>query len=384
MFRMFSGSLLNLLLFVFSYIVPKKKDLILFGSGNGYLYKGNPRALFEHICINSNSIQAIWISDNKHIVDGIRAQRNKAYYKKSFMGFYIILRANLIISDQSAKDYSFFGILLGKFNVIQTWHGTGFKNIDILDSREQDIFKKVYNRLKLIEFKKYKLILASSNSDKVRKQLSFRNPNVKVLGSPRNDVFFKKNSNYKSMGIGTIRLDNFNKVFLYAPTYRDKQHMVPFSKYFLKTLSNKLREINAILLIKRHPFDMSIFLTDEYPNIKDISNLTDDVQDILSISDLLITDYSGISTDYSLLERPIIFYIYDLVRYQEQCRTFYYDLDKILPGPFVLNETELLELKWFEKKHYKAKYNKFINMFHEYRDGNSSKRVFNYIRRFLI
>jgi len=93
----------------------------------------------------------------------------------------------------------------------------------------------------------------------------------------------------------------------------------------------------------------------------------------------LISDYSGIVSDFVLTERPILFYVYDYDDYVKNCRTFTYDLKKLLPGPFIYNEDVLLQyicdIKWFDDKLYKNRYLKFKELFQKYDDDKSSFRV---------
>lgn len=96
-------------------------------------------------------------------------------------------------------------------------------------------------------------------------------------------------------------------------------------------------------------------------------------------TDILITDYSSIVTDFILTERPIIFYFFDYEDYINHSRKFYYDLLSILPGPFAYDEWELynllLNIDWFQDPNYIKRYQAFINMFHEYKDGRSCLRL---------
>ena len=61
------------------------------------------------------------------------------------------------------------------------------------------------------------------------------------------------------------------------------------------------------------------------------------------ITDLLISDYSGIITDFVITDKPVILYMYDFQLYLENCRSMYFDLEEILPKPFVFKEEDLLE-----------------------------------------
>ena len=79
--------------------------------------------------------------------------------------------------------------------------------------------------------------------------------------------------------------------------------------------------------------------------------------------------------DYANLERPIIFYMYDLEHYANDMRGFYLSLDE-LPGPVVKDEDALIsEIKAVCEWKPDEKYLGFKERFNPYEDGNSSKRV---------
>ena len=108
--------------------------------------------------------------------------------------------------------------------------------------------------------------------------------------------------------------------------------------------------------------------------IRDVSNYGD-INDLYIASDLLITDYSSVFFDYSILQRPIIFYMYDLEHYANEMRGFYLSLDE-LPGPIVKDEDALIdEIKKADGWQADEKYREFVKRFNPYEDGNSSKRV---------
>lgn len=95
-----------------------------------------------------------------------------------------------------------------------------------------------------------------------------------------------------------------------------------------------------------------------------------DINDLYIASDMLITDYSPVFFDYSILRKPILFYTYDLDKYQNMLRGFYIDVKKDLPGPLLLSNDEVIEsIKNINKVN--EEYKKFCYL----EDGNASKRV---------
>jgi CDP-glycerol glycerophosphotransferase (TagB/SpsB family) len=233
-----------------------------------------------------------------------------------------------------------------------TWHGIGFKKIGVIADKffrgKNFLREKIMYYIQKSRYQKYYLILATSETDKKRKVECFKNNNVKILGYPRTDFLIEKIFKQKKI--------KYKKI-LYAPTYREKNYsLIPFDKSFLKGLNKKLKKNNLTLLIKRHPKDSRIFLDKKYSNIKDITDKTSDIQEVLLRVDKLITDYSSVVTDFILTKKPVIFYIYDKEKYLSECSNFYYDFFKIAPGPLVKKKENLYRYiindSWFKNKKY--------------------------------
>jgi len=238
--------ILNSFLFLFSYVFPKDKNLILFGSGNGKQFKGNPKYLYLYLHENSNTnkfknLNYVWITQNNKVYSRLKAEGRSVLHKYSLKGFITILRANSIVIDQSAMDYSYLGSIIGRFNIIQTWHGTPLKKIGCDMVREKkglggDI--KYRFRVKINEFfrfqassEKLKLICSPSFevSDKLKK--AFNNDNVFLTGYPRNDVFFNKSLLWEE----NLNFIKYSKIISYIPTFRDiETKRKPFQNLNLK------------------------------------------------------------------------------------------------------------------------------------------------------
>ena len=108
--------------------------------------------------------------------------------------------------------------------------------------------------------------------------------------------------------------------------------------------------------------------------VQDVSDYPD-INDLYIASDILVTDYSSVFFDYSNLNRPVIFYMYDLEQYAGELRGFYLSLDE-LPGPIVRDEESLIrEIRAADGKEPDEKYKAFRKRFNPYEDGKSSARV---------
>lgn len=200
------------------------------------------------------------------------------------------------------------------------------------------------------------------------------------IGYPRND-FLK---NYTKADVSAVKkvlgLERCNKkIILYAPTWRDNQHDAEQGYVYKNSvdfdlLRKQLGE-EYIILFRAHYLVADNFDFKAYDNfVYDVSQ-HDDINELYIISDILITDYSSVFFDYAILERPILFYMYDMEEYRDEMRGFYMDVDE-LPGPIMKTENELVEV--IKKVDFEADKNT-IRMFNEkyntMNDGKAAERL---------
>jgi len=360
-----------------SYLIPKKSGMLVFQQRhNQNQFSGNIKALVLYAHKNYKNGSIYVVSDSKTLYHEVASYRIPVIGNK-ILSYWYILRAEFLVIDSTISKYTGWNL-----KIIQLWHGTGFKNIGLL----QDSIIK--DRYKFLKFKKhysqYKLVVATSEDDQKRKQGSFGISNVVVTGSPRNDVFFEEESYFETLK-NKYEIASFDKIISYTPTFRDFKTSAPFTDSFWSRLNDHLVSTNFLFIIKKHPWDKYLEVPKEYSNIRDLSKVCVDVQELLLITDLLISDYSGIITDFAITNRPILLYVYDWDIYLKTCRSMYYNIENILPRPFVQHEEELLERiignDWFNTPQAQQNYKQFRNKFHKYLDGNSSERVMNEIVR---
>ena len=109
--------------------------------------------------------------------------------------------------------------------------------------------------------------------------------------------------------------------------------------------------------------------------------MCEDIALLYLVSDMLITDYSSVMFDYSLLNRPCLFFAYDLENYKDNLRGFYFDFIKEAPGPIVTTTKELIkEITDYTPEKYAEQYNTFRLKFNHADKGNASAKVVDLIQ----
>ena len=87
---------------------------------------------------------------------------------------------------------------------------------------------------------------------------------------------------------------------------------------------------------------------------------SNDIAELFLVSDMLITDYSSVMFDYSILHRPMFFYAYDLDKYKNDLRGFYFDYRGEMPGPISTNTEELIhDIRNYDASEYDERYENF-------------------------
>ncbi|MGE8207376.1 CDP-glycerol glycerophosphotransferase family protein [Heyndrickxia sp. NPDC080065] len=263
--------------------------------------------------------------------------------------------------------------------VIQLWHGSGaLKKFGL-----STIGKSYGPSLEYLKHVKihsnYSRVYVSSSEVVPFYAEAFGMPKEQIypLGIPRTDYFFATDEIIKLKDRFYQAFPELidKKLILYAPTYRGKSHdqesfACPIDISYMK---EKL-ESEYALLIHLHPYMQSgLILREEDLDFAYHIHDNFHIQELLVLADLLITDYSTVFVDYSLLCRPIAFFANDLQEYVEQ-RDFYYDYESIIPGP-LFNETSSL-IEWIQEEKFDLqRVNQFRQRFFDYIDGNASKRI---------
>ena len=166
------------------------------------------------------------------------------------------------------------------------------------------------------------------------------------------------------------------RVLLYAPTFRGNvSEAVAPDTLDLEKMAEELGE-GYLLLIKHHPV---IRKRPEIPKeaewfAVDVTE-TMEIEELLCTCDLCISDYSSLIFEYSLFERPLVFFAYDLEEYGDW-RGFYYDYEELTPGPVVRTTQEVIQyIRETEKEFDPERIRAFRNKFMSACDGHATDRL---------
>ena len=321
----------------------------------------------------------------KYIYDELTVERPdyeiKGYLKKkrNFKDFcklyYDIGTSKYVILDDYYRHLYKLKIRKGT-EVIQIWHAAGaFKKfghsaVGYKESNTREFENQAH------QFYTKAVVTSKEIVPHYAEAFNLPKESVYPLGLARTDYFFNQDAmEYtRQVYLGTYPAIRGKKVITYAPTFRGGPgERANFSlKLDLVQMANALRD-EYVLVLKMHPsVTKGLKIPEEVEDFV-INMSANDINNVLAITDILISDYSSLIFEYALLERPMIFFAYDLDEYMED-RGFYYDYEDFVPGPITKTTEDIVDL--ISRNDYDLeKVKAFKERFFDHLDGNSAKRI---------
>lgn len=379
----------RLLKFIKTVFFTKKKktinqsNIIVFGEWFGDRCCDNSLFLANYIASIDSVFTLYWIAKptcdcsrlNKRI---IILNKDSAEAKKIIeKAFFIIVNQGLIDITSEHSFYPKNSIL------INLWHGVAWKKIGIDASKT--LIERIYSkRLYQNSGTDYFLSTSSEFSNIIKKAFSIKEKNIICAGYPRNNLFYNKTKtdSIKTDFIKRHHISDTTMIVSYLPTFRDEESSSNFD--FNELLSNEefyhYLESNKFCIVQKKHYINENKATNSTDCCKYIFTETElTASELLSITDVLITDYSSCFFDFLIKNKPIIHYIYDYDYYSKKDRGLYYQINDVNCGRVCFEKDELIktiinyinnpyldsDLRLTQKKR-----------FMEYETNNSTKEIY--------
>jgi CDP-glycerol glycerophosphotransferase len=309
-----------------SLVVPRTDGLWVFGSGSG-VGEGSLALLLHTRSVNSE-LRLVWLTRNSFDEANATTLGIESASKRGPRGFWLTLRAHVVVVTHGFGDANRFGVH-GAY-VVQLWHGIPFKHIHLDSPATLSI--PVFSRFALARrairaaylrsARGIQLFATASPLAAARIRTAFGLPaqRVVVTGDPRDDVLATETRDGTRARVAAILEDKLaERVLLYAPTWRDgaEDPLIPTAADW-KLIIGYLDATESVLLIRSHPLGVGDYSVgaELSPRIRMLgANLQGDITPLLPAVDTLITDYSSIAFDYSLVGGPMVFLAPDVLVY---------------------------------------------------------------------
>jgi teichoic acid ribitol-phosphate primase len=291
---------------------------------------------------------------------------------------YHLARARVFVVD----DY-FFPIYAIRprpgTKIIQVWHAAGPVKRSGYGVAEKTFGadRSLIERVQI--HSNYDVCIVGSRSAAELYSVAFRQPVerfVSHLGIPRSDMLFgeERTARAQQRIRERYRLPADRRVILYAPTFRgDDIASARFPDFIDFRLLHELLGGDHVMLVRKHPFVRAPLAIDDDLRgfVIDVSDYPE-INELMLVADVLVTDYSSSIYEFSLRERPIVFFAPDHAAYERQ-RGFFLDYRNEGPGPVFATTRELgdyLRAGDFDLERVR----RFRQKWFEVADGHASQR----------
>ncbi len=356
------------------------KELGLFFTMLFRLLSVNDRVFFYSSRSNKVFMENLAAVYNKYPGEKVSFCKNKPHSLKDMLVIRKYLLTSKVIVTDDYIDCLRYVRLRPEQKLIQVWYtGGAFRRFGLDNPR-------IGSRLD--EYKAHSQYSAVCVSSEYMRQVyahafGVDMESVVATGTPRSDVLFDeiKISEKKKEICFKHPLLKEKKVYVYFPTYRDDNgEIIDFDpKINFASLNDELDD-DEVFILCRHPFMKQEYIKGSfYPRVKDYTD--DPTPELIAVADVVVTDFSTIVFDASLLNKPMVFYEPDM---EKRKADLYLRFEKDLPGETITDSAVLLDaLRRAVKSEPDGTLEKFKDREMGMCDGKATKRVIELIDSYL-
>ncbi|MCO5999595.1 bifunctional glycosyltransferase/CDP-glycerol:glycerophosphate glycerophosphotransferase [Actinoallomurus rhizosphaericola] len=356
------------------------RDLVVFDCYEGAQYSCSPRAVYEELERRGAPFEYVWVTkDGQFEVPGSA----RTVLVGSREHYRALAQARFVFGNYG--QFPWFDKRDGQVYV-QTWHGTPLKKL------AYDLKEMPYQRTETLDWMEREVprwdVLLSPNpftTPIMRRAFGYQGE-ILESGYPRNDLLKSPRRDEVAESVRRrLNIPAGKTVVLYAPTWRDDYHIAAGKRGFSLQLDIERARAalseDHVLLVRTHYLisDRTWSQMDDF--VIDVSSYPD-ITDLYLVADVLITDYSSAMFDFAGTGKPILYFTYDLERYRDHVRGFYFDLAAEAPGPLLQTSDEVIEALFnLETVHrrYADAYDAWVQKFCPWDDGHAAARVIEHV-----
>ena len=288
---------------VWGAILPTDDKLVIFVSFMGMGFNDSPKAIYDYMKSHEQykGYQCVWAFEHPEKFPDLETVKidSAAYFKTALRAKYWITNTNIERGLRFKKKNQVY---------LNTWHGIALKHIgNDVEGRKDFNFDTVDH-----------LVVSGDHDEKVWKSAFNADERTYLrCGMPRNEELWLADEEKKRQMREKLGLPSDKKVILYAPTWREstdggKSYEIKPPIHF-DVWKQELGDEYVVLFRAHH--QTTKVLGVQYDEFVREASSYPAVNDLMIAADILITDYSAIAFDYSILCRPIFCYAYDYDTY---------------------------------------------------------------------
>ena len=355
--------------------IENNKIVICSYYGRGY--SDNSKYIVDEIIKKNLDYKIVWIVNDISKNESFPKNIKTIKYKSKEM-IYELATAKIWIDNSRKQHYT-----KKRENqiYIQTWHGgVALKKIE---KDAINTLSKSYIKFAKKDSENIDLFISNSKFiSNLCKSTFWYNGDILEVGVPRNDILFKEADILEKKIKHSLKIPKDKRIIMYAPTFRNDSNIDVYKFDYEKVIDtfNKKFSKEHILIIRLHP---NILKKSTELGLECFENVYNgsfypDMQELLVVSDILITDYSSSMFDFMLTQKPCFIYATDIESYRDE-RGFYFDF-KELPFDIATNEIELIKsVENFKQDKYSQNIGEFSKDIGIIDNGSASAKVVDWI-----
>lgn len=363
--------IVGILLQSFFCVFPVKQNKLLFETCNGEV-KDHLKAIYnyfhEH---NIVDYDIKWVITRGNDVSEIK--KTEIVYRKT-IGYYY----HLLTSKYWMRTHSVSNIVNKRKEqiYIQLWHGPGAikkEGFDVpgVENTGETIFHA----------REWDYFIATDEACQayIKSATNIKIPRI-LLGSCRTDAIVNADEQLYHQLRNSMGVSAEEKLVLYAPTFRENDFNLEVIELRIKELC-KIEGVRVVLRL--HPEVKTRINMSEYDSSVIDGNKYPDIVDLYHAADIMVTDYSSVCIEFALLNKPILYYMYDLADYEIE-RGFYYNYLEHLAGPIIETEDELIHAVLnieLVSKQYEKQYIEYNERYNKHNDGRVCERFYSMLKQ---
>ena len=348
-------------------LIPKKRNLWVFTSFFQRTYMDNAKYYYEYVLEHHPEIEAVWLTRNRMLYKKLKNEGKKVYKTRTFKAWWKLVRAKVAVTDHfRMSDYTCLAGFNHGTKVLQLWHGVGFKSMgdgtqvkntdvrgvrysyDLIPQPGDSLLKRIRKHIKYFfcacnreMFEDYFMFVCPGQEriDMIGKMWNIPENRYFMAGHPRNLPLYEHEVSADEPKI------------LYAPTYRmdagEERIMIDLCLNSVVEIQEAMEQIGGSFVIRLHPHTWRNYQTEILNRIRPYDRISldtkKDVYQSLGQYSIVISDYSSISLDFAMLDRPVIYFCFDYDRFIKNDAGFNLDFKSCTPGPIVYTWEETLQ-----------------------------------------